>query len=57
MIYIKDNKKPDYENSGFLYTIEVTTDSPYEYDLIMEYIQQAIEYRKQQIRRLTTNGK
>lgn len=57
MIYIKDGKKPDYENSGFLYTIEVTTDSRYEYDLIMEYIQQAIEYRKQQIRRLTTNGK
>lgn len=57
MIFIKDKKEPDYENSGCFYTIEVTTDDHYEYKLVMEYIQQAIEYRKQQIRRLTKNGK
>ena len=55
MIYIKDDKKPDYECSGFLYTIEVTTDSRYEYELVMEYLQQALENRRQQIRRLTKN--
>ena len=53
MIYIKDEKKPDYENSGFLYSIEVTTDSKYEYELMLEYLQQAIETRKKQIRSLT----
>ncbi len=57
MINVISKHEPDYENTGGLYTIEVTTDSQYEYKLVMEYIQEAIECRKKQLRRLTKYGK
>ena len=57
MINVISKHEPDYENTGGLYTIEVTTDSQHEYKLVMEYIQEAIECRKKQLRRLTKYGK
>lgn len=61
MIEIKRTHTPDYENSGNLYQIEVTTDSFEEYSEAMRLLLSLQETQQERIRKLTkgenNNGK
>ena len=48
MIYIKANKKPDYD-TGYLYTIEIATESAQHYSDILKMI---TEYKKEIVKRI-----
>lgn len=61
MIEIKRTHAPDYENSGNLYQIEVTTDSFEEYSEAVQLLLSLREIQQERIRKLikgeNSNGK
>ena len=61
MIEIKRTHTPDYENSGNLYHIEVTTDSFEDYSEAVQLLLSLQEIQQERIRKLTKgenkNGK
>lgn len=57
MIGIKRIITPDYENSGNLYHIEVTTDSALEYQEAMKLLLDLQEWQQQRYKGDNKNGK
>lgn len=51
MINIKRTHSPDYENSGNLYTIEVTTDSFEDYSETMQLLLSLQEIQQERLRK------
>lgn len=57
MIEIKRTHSPDYENSGNLYHIEITTDSFEEYSEVVQLLLSLQEIQQERIRKFTKGDK
>lgn len=57
MIEIKRTHTPDYENTGNLYHIEVTTDSFEEYSETIQLLFSLQDIQQQRLRKLTKGDK
>lgn len=57
MIEIKRTYSPDYENSGNLYHIEITTDSFEEYSEVVQLLLSLQEIQQERIRKFTKGDK
>ena len=57
MIDIKRTYTPDYENTGNLYKIEITTDSFEEYSEATQLLLSLQEIQQERIRKLTKGDK
>lgn len=57
MIEIKRTHTPDYESTGNLYHIEVTTDSFEEYNEAVQLLLSLQEIQQERLRRLTKGEK
>ena len=57
MIQLKLRTEADYENSGQLYTIELSTDSAEERDIALKYAQMALDAAIKNMRRKVKGDK
>lgn len=57
MIHLKVRTEADYENSGQLYTIELSTDSVEERDIALKYAQMALDEAIRNMRRKVKGDK
>ena len=57
MIHLKVRTEADYENSGNLYVIEISTDSAEEKDIALKYAQMALDEAIKNMRRKVKGDK